>query len=158
MRIERIAKGTIDNITIADVKAFANITGTTRDEELNAMLISAINKVEDISGFSLTENTFRLYTEGSVASVKLFYPPFLSITSVKDARTGEAVTYESNYDFSVIYVTSSDLVVEYKTSATCSNALQFKQNVIEYCSLLFDGQTDEAIINSVLRKIPRSIC
>jgi hypothetical protein len=140
------------------VKAFANSTGTTRDEELSAMLISAINKVEDICGFSLTENTFRLYTEGLVTSAKLFYPPFLSITSVLDARTGEAVTYESNYDFSMVYVASSDLVVEYKTSATCSNVLQFKQNVIEYCSLLFDGQTDEIIINSVLRKIPRSIC
>lgn len=158
MRIERISKDTSSYITIEDVKAYANITGTARDEELNAMLVSAIIKVEDIAGVSITPNVFKLYTEGVTTLVSLYYLPIGSITSVKDILTGDIVDYTAYYDFSKITLDSRDVVIQYSTLPTCSNALQLKQNVIEYCSILYDGQTDQNVINSVLNKIPRTIC
>ena len=158
MRLQKISKAIADNITVEDVKLYANISTTTRDEEIASMLVTAINKVEDIANISLTANTYVLYSEKKVKSINLYNLPVSSITSVKDAITGTELSYSSNYDKSTIYLyEEAEIIVEYTTTATQYDTIQFKPFVLEVCSALYDGVTDNAVLGLIYMKIPQRL-
>ena len=158
MRLQRITKGIANNISVEDVKLYANISTTTRDEEIASMLVSAINKVEDIANISLTDNSFILYSEKKCKSINLYNLPVSAVTSVKDAITGTELSYTTNYDKSIVYLyEEADIIVEYTTTATQYNTIQFKPFVLEVCSALYDGVTDNAVLGLIYLKIPQRL-
>lgn len=154
MRLQRISKTISEKITLEDVKTYANITGTSRDEELSSMLLSAICKVEDILNVSLSPNALRLITEGAVTRQRLYLLPVKTIVSCKDAVTGEDVSYKEDCDKSQIFFSEpSDVVIEYTTEPLDINIQIYKHNVLEYCSALFDGVADNNVLGKILSKI-----
>ena len=158
MRLQRIDKGIADNISVEDVKQYANISTATRDEEIASMLVSSINMVEEIADVSLTANTFKFYSEKVATSFRLFCLPVSTITSVRNAVSGEVISYTSNYEKSEVYITEAqDVIIEYTTTATQYNAIQYKPYVLEICSAYYDGVTDNAILGRIYAKIPRKL-
>lgn len=158
MRIQRIDKGGSDNISVEDVKVYANISTSSRDDEISAMLVSAINLVEDIANISLTANTLKFYPEKKAKSFELFYLPVATIVSVRDVITGEELAYTTNYEKTEVFISdSADVIIEYTTTATQYNAIQFKQHVLEICSAYYDGVTDNEVLGKICAKIPRKL-
>jgi hypothetical protein len=158
MRLERVLREASDTITIDELKGYINVVSTDRDSELQAILNAAIAKVEDIMDISLTAQTLRLYAE-EVLAQRLFLRPVLSIESVTNEETGTDCTYIANYSLTkVTFNEESDVVIEYKTSPNLEQIFDIKPYIYQYAALLYDGETDNAIIESVLRKIPRDIC
>lgn len=152
MRIERISRtGAI--ATIAEMKAFGNITTTTEDTQLQRILNAALTKVEDVSNVSLGVNTLKLYSERLSTSEPLFLLPVTSVTSVLDYDLGTAVTYTlSNDKTKVTFGAEYQVVITYVTAASTNEEL--KQIVLELACAIYDGQ-DKAIIEEILQKIPR---
>ena len=152
MRIERISRtGAI--ATIAEMKAFGNITTTTEDTQLQRILNAALTKVEDVSNVSLGVNTLKLYSERLSTYEPLFLLPVTSVTSVLDYDLGTAVTYTlSNDKTKVTFGAEYQVVITYVTAASTNEEL--KQIVLELACAIYDGQ-DKAIIEEILQKIPR---
>ena len=152
MRIERISRtGAI--ATIAEMKAFGNITTTTEDTQLQRILNAALTKVEDVSNVSLGVNTLKLYSERLSTSEPLFLLPVTSVTSVLDYDLGTAVTYTlSNDKTKVTFGSEYQVVITYVTAASTNEEL--KQIVLELACAIYDGQ-DKAVIEEILQKIPR---
>ena len=152
MRIERISRtGAI--ATIAEMKAFGNITTTTEDTQLQRILNAALTKVEDVSNVSLGVNTLKLYSERLSTSEPLFLLPVTSVTSVLDYDLGTAVTYTlSNDKTKVTFGAEYQVVITYVTAASTNEEL--KQIALELACAIYDGQ-DKAIIEEILQKIPR---
>ena len=152
MRIERISRtGAI--ATIAEMKAFGNITTTTEDTQLQRILNAALTKVEDVSNVSLGVNTLKLYSERLSTYEPLFLLPVTSVTSVLDYDLGTAVTYTlSNDKTKVTFGSEYQVVITYVTAASTNEEL--KQIVLELACAIYDGQ-DKAIIEEILQKIPR---
>ena len=152
MRIERISRtGAI--ATIAEMKAFGNITTTTEDTQLQRILNAALTKVEDVSNVSLGVNTLKLYSERLSTSEPLFLLPVTSVTSVLDYDLGTAVTYTlSNDKTKVTLGAEYQVVITYVTAASADDNL--KQIALELACAIYDGQ-DKAVIEEILQKIPR---
>jgi len=152
MRIERTSRtGAI--ATIAEMKAFGNITTTTEDTQLQRILNAALTKVEDVSNVSLGVNTLKLYSERLSTYEPLFLLPVTSVTSVLDYDLGTAVTYAlSNDKTKVTFGSEYQVVITYVTAASTNEEL--KQIVLELACAIYDGQ-DKAIIEEILQKIPR---
>ena len=152
MRIERISRtGAI--ATIAEMKAFGNITTTTEDTQLQRILNAALTKVEDVSNVSLGVNTLKLYSERLSTYEPLFLLPVTSVTSVLDYDLGTAVTYTlSNDKTKVTFGSEYQVVITYVTAASTNEEL--KQIVLELACAIYDGQ-DKAVIEEILQKIPR---
>ena len=152
MRIERTSRtGAV--VTIAEVKAFGNITTTTEDTQIQRILNAALTKVEDISNVSLGINTLKLYSERLSTFEPLFILPVTSITSVVDYDLGTAITYTSSNDKTkVTFGAEYQTVITYVTAASTDEEL--KQIAIELACAIYDGQ-EKAVINTILEKIPR---
>jgi len=152
MRIERTSRtGAV--VTIAEVKAFGNITTTTEDTQIQRIINAAISKVEDVSNVSLAVNTLKLYSERLSTFEPLFILPVTSITSVVDYDLGTAITYTlSNDKTRVTFGAEYQTVITYVTAASTNEEL--KQIVLELACAIYDGQ-DKAIIEEILQKIPR---
>ena len=158
MRLQRISKGIADNISVEDVKEYAHISSATEDALIASLLVDAINKVEDIANISITNNSFVLYTEKATKTIKLFNLPVSAITSVKNALTGATLFYTTNFDFSVVYLCEEvEAIIEYTTTATQYDTIQFKPYVLELASAFYDGVTDNAILGRIYAKIPRRL-
>lgn len=152
MRIERTSRtGAV--VTIAEVKAFGNITTTTEDTQIQRILNAAISKVEDVSNVSLAVNTLKLYSERLSTSEPLFLLPVTSVTSVIEYEYGTPVNYIlSNDKTKVALLDNEQVVITYVTAASTNEEL--KQIVLELACAIYDGQ-DKAVIEEILQKIPR---
>lgn len=151
MRLERVSRASA-SVTIAEVKAYANITTSDDDALLTRLLNSALTRVEDISNISLAANTIKLYSERVSTSEKLFIQPVASVTSVIEVENGESLDFTLYNDKSRVKHPQSEVVITYVTSAALNDEL--KQIVIELASAMYDGQ-DKAVIEGILQKIPR---
>jgi hypothetical protein len=158
MRLERVIRDASDVLTIEELKGYINVVSTDRDSELQAILNAAIAKIEDITDYSLTAQTLRLYVDDALVQ-RLFLRPVSEIVSVTNEETGTDCTYTANHSMTrLIFNEESDVVIEYKTLPNPEHIFDLKPYVYQYAALLYDGETDNAIIESVLRKIPRNIC
>lgn len=151
MRLERVSRASA-SVTIAEVKAYANITTSDDDALLTRILNSALTRVEDVSNVSLAANTIKLYSERVSTSEKLFIQPVASVTSVIEVENGESLNFTLYNDKSRVKYPESEVVITYVTTPSLNDEL--KQIVIELASAMYDGQ-DKAVIEGILQKIPR---
>lgn len=158
MRLQRISKTISNVITIDDFKAYANISGDSRDREIASMLLTAITTIEDIADVSLTNQTIKLYSEKAVYQQRLYLAPVKSITSVKDYTTSVALDYTTVSDYEYVNLSEKrDVVIEYTTEPTVMGINLYRHFVFEYCSALFDGKTDNRYIDQILSKVPKRL-
>lgn len=151
MRLERVSRASA-SVTIAEVKAYANITTSDDDTLLTRILNSALTRVEDISNISLAANTIKLYSERVSTSERLFIQPVASVTSVIEVENGESLNFTLYNDKSRVKFPESEVTITYVTTPSLNDEL--KQIVIELASAMYDGQ-DKAVIEGILQKIPR---
>ena len=158
--LERINKDVSSAINIEELKQFANITGNARDAELQVILNSAMSKVEDIEDVSLSENTLLYTSNYPIKMVKLYRLPIAEVIEVRDNRSGSLVDFTLSLDKSII--TFADDVypyIRYKTKPIGDATFDYlKQIVYEVASAYYDGITDNAKLNDIYRKIPKSLC
>lgn len=74
-------------ISLAEAKAFLNITATTNDDELRGMIEAATAAAEEWTGRVLANTTITETFDGGVAKLFLRQPAALSITTVVDNGT-----------------------------------------------------------------------
>lgn len=151
MRLERVSRASA-SVTIAEVKAYANITTSDDDTLLTRILNSALTRVEDVSNVSLAANTIKLYSERVSTSERLFIQPVASVTSVVEVENGESLNFTLYNDKSRVKFPESEVTITYVTTPSLNDEL--KQIVIELASAMYDGQ-DKAVIEGILQKIPR---
>lgn len=151
MRLERVSRASA-SVTIAEVKAYANITTSDDDTLLTRILNSALTRVEDVSNISLAANTIKLYSERVSTSERLFIQPVASVTSVVEVENGESLNFTLYNDKSRVKFPESEVTITYVTTPSLNDEL--KQIVIELASAMYDGQ-DKAVIEGILQKIPR---
>lgn len=151
MRLERVSRASA-SVTIAEVKAYANITTSDDDTLLTRILNSALTRVEDVSNVSLAANTIKLYSERVSTSERLFIQPVASVTSVIEVENGESLNFTLYNDKSRVKFPESEVTITYVTTPSLNDEL--KQIVIELASAMYDGQ-DKAVIEGILQKIPR---
>lgn len=158
MRLQRTSKTISNVITIDDFKAYANISGDSRDREIASMLLTAITTIEDIADVSLTNQTIKLYSEKAVYQQRLYLAPVKSITSVKDYTTSVALDYTTVSDYEYVNLSEKrDIVIEYTTEPTVMGINLYRHFVFEYCAALFDGKTDNRYIDQILSKVPKRL-
>ena len=158
--LERINKEISSAINIEELKQFANITGNTRDAELQVILNSAISKVEDIADVSLSANTFLYSSNYPTKIVKLYRLPIAEVIEVRDNRSGSLIDYTLSLDKSLVVFTEEACpYIQYKTKPVGDATFDYlKQIVYEVASAYYDGMTDNAKLNDIYRKIPKSLC
>ena len=158
--LERINKEISSAINIEELKQFANITGNARDAELQVILNSAMSKVEDIADVSLSANTFLYSSNYPTKMVKLYRLPIAEVIEVRDNRSGSLVDFTLSLDKSIVMFTEDVCpYISYKTKAIGDATFDYlKQIVYEVASAYYDGMTDNAKLNDIYRKIPKSLC
>lgn len=150
-KLRYTAIGTNAAITLADFKSYMHITGTTNDNALTDVLKQATIRIQEYSDVALLPCTIELEEEGDV--IKLYQHPVSSITSVKDAESGDDVPYVSNYKKTVIEQTGAEIViVTYTTLPTSAETGRLLNYVYEMASAMWDGNTEEQ--NKVYQRIP----
>ena len=116
--LERINKEISSAINIEELKQFANITGNTRDAELQVILNSAMSKVEDIADMSLSANTFLYSSNYPTKMVKLYRLPIAEVIEVRDNRPGSLVDFTLSLDKSIVMFTEDVCpYISYKTKS-----------------------------------------
>lgn len=156
--IERVSREPNNKFSVVELKEYINVVSTDRDEELQSILNAAISKIEDITGFSLSEQTIRVYCE-DVLSQKLYFLPISEIVSVTNEETGSDCSYKVNTSLTKItFDFETSAIIEYKTSFNEEMIYDLKPYVYEYAGALYDGVVENSVIESILRKVPRSIC
>lgn len=156
MRVDKSNKSEVTMITLKELKGFANIVGTDRDNELSIALFRAVNQVESIANVSLSEMTVKLIIDDDVNFQRLYFHPVTEIVSVKNIFTGEDESYTTDIDKTVIKFTNPvPVVIQYKTGVDLIKKLNLRQNILELAVAYFDG-IDE--IAPILLKISRELC
>ncbi len=146
----RISRGPSDKLTVEELKSFLNVS-VDRDEEIQAILNASIAKIEDVCGYSLTPQALRILGKGK--EFKLYYGPVDEV-SVKDEQ-GNDVAFTLNYSKTKVTIQEEkEVIIDYTTIPNEETIFDFKPYVYQYAALLYDGETDLNIINSVIRKVP----
>ena len=156
MKVERVNRGASNKLSVVELKGYLNINSTDRDEELTAILNAAICKVEDITGYSLTEQTIRLYVYDKISQY-LYFPDVDEVTSVSNLETGSDLNHTVNpAKTKVTFNDVSDALIEYTTIPNDERIYDLKSYVYSYAGVLYDGELDKA--EQVLKTIPRNLC
>lgn len=138
-------------ITLSGLKSYMHISGDEKDTELQEVLNQAIIRIQEYSDVALLPCTIELEEEGNI--IKLYQHPVSEISSVKDASSGDDVSYVSNYKKTVIEQEEAEIViVTYKTLPTSAETARLLNYVYEMASAMWDGNTDEQ--NKVYQRIP----
>lgn len=137
----RRISSTDNPVTLVDVKEYLNITGDTRDSEIEKMIDTAICRIEDYCDVSLRVNDIEFSQDSPKQNHRLPYIPVDDITEVIDLN-GNSVNYRTTVmKQSIILDKPTAIVCRYKTSDG-----QYKDlipAILAYVALLFDGVTDQ---------------
>lgn len=138
-------------ITLSGLKSYMHISGDEKDTELQEVLNQAIIRIQEYSDVALLPCTIELEEEGNI--IKLYQHPVSEISSVKDASSGDDVSYVSNYKKTVIEQEEAEIVVvAYTTLPTSAETARLLNYVYEMASAMWDGNTEEQ--NKVYQRIP----
>lgn len=150
-KLRYTAIGTNAAITLADFKSYMHITATTNDGALSDVLKQATIRIQEYSDVALLPCTIELEEDGNI--IKLYQHPVSEISSVKDASSGDDVSYVSNYKKTVIEQEEAEIViVTYTTLPTSAETDRLLNYVYEMASAMWDGNTEEQ--NKVYQRIP----
>lgn len=150
-KLRYTAIGTNAAITLADFKSYMHITATTNDGALSDVLKQATIRIQEYADVALLPCTIELEVEGNI--IKLYQHPVSEISSVKDASSGNDVSYVSNYKKTAIEQEEAEIViVTYTTLPTSAETARLLNYVYEMASAMWDGNTEEQ--NKVYQRIP----
>jgi uncharacterized phiE125 gp8 family phage protein len=83
MSLKIIAAPTTEPITTAEAKAHLHVNGSDDDAYIAALIVSAREGAEHLTGRALMTQTLELAIDGFDGAIKLPRPPLATITSVK---------------------------------------------------------------------------
>ena len=87
-------------VTLAEVKAYCKIdTGTTDDDILNELIVTAREQCEDFTGISIIVRTVTTVLNNTCGNIYLPYCPLISLTSVTD-QDGNVLMVDDDYKLS----------------------------------------------------------
>ena len=156
--LKRVNKDISNSITIEQLKEFANIIDTSRDDELQSILMEAIVMVEDKTDVSLSAMTLEYMPEIPNKRLYLYYKPIKSIVSIKNSITGADESYLLAYDKSINQLNTNDVIIIYTTEEAPASVIDsLRHKVLAIASAIYDGQTKEEI-NNILNTIPLKLC
>jgi hypothetical protein len=119
-----VTDATVEPVTLAEVKAWLDITATTWDAKLTAGIKSARMQIEKLIGQALAKSTYKYYVEITVGeSIELPYPPIFAISSVKsvDENGAETTVPVTDYKLQVsrfwYYGSGNSLIITYQNTA-----------------------------------------
>lgn len=119
-----VTDATVEPVTLAEVKAWLDITANTWDAKLTTGIKSARAQIEKLTGQALAKSTFKYYIDITVGeSVELPYPPIYSISSVKsvDENGVETTIPVTDYKLQVskfwYYGSGNSLIITYQNTA-----------------------------------------
>lgn len=142
MNVQRIEVGG-SPVTVDQLQSYIGLNGECRTMELEMMLDTAIDHIEDHCDVALRTTTFRVNTAGS-RTVRLPYcsanfPTILSPDVV--AQNGAEI------ELSTEMATTIEYTVEAVTDIT-----SYIAGILAYAALLFDGENDPAAFALVMRR------
>jgi hypothetical protein len=143
--------GTNTNITLADFKAYANITGTDKDTQLQDVLTQATLRVQEYADRALLPCTIIIEVEGEQA--QLWQPIISAITKVVDMNTGDDVVADCMAKGNTLYFPRPGAwKVTYTTQPSSGDVKRLLAYVWEMAAAMWDGNTEEEA--KVYQRIP----
>ena len=101
LSIDLITPATVPVLTTTEAKAHLNVTGSTDDTLIDALVKAATRRVENLTKRSLISQTWRVVHRGSAMPLRIYRPPVLALTVVKTWYQGTATTEASLAGFYV---------------------------------------------------------
>ena len=145
--------GNNTDITLADFKAYANITGTDKDTQLQNVLTQATLRVQEYADRALLPCTIEIDGEGEKA--QLWQPVISSVVSVTDWATGENVLDRCLARSNTLFLPRKmHYTIRYTTSPQESEVARLLPYVWEAAAAIWDGNTEEE--SAVYKRIPAS--
>ena len=143
--------GSSDAITLAAFKAWANITDSSKDEQLADVLKQAAIRVQEYADRALYPCTIEVDGEG--AQAQLWQPLVATVVSVTDWATDEGVLSRCLVRGSTLLLPKAmHYTVRYTTQPLASEVSRLLGYVWEMASAMWDGNTDEE--TRVYKRIP----
>lgn len=148
IRLELIEMAEPSDYALEDLKRYAAVTDGGQDSLLKSALVTAFDKVQRTADVALLPGRWRICAEE--------YPRVLNVylggrvVSVTDGN-GKAVSF--NQRGRRVYIGSDDYVeVEFVTEVIPSEYARLLTVVCEYATAIYDGQTDQRVLNQILAK------
>lgn len=143
--------GNNTDITLADFKAYANITGTDKDTQLQSVLTQAVIRVQEYADRALLPCTITMEAEGEQA--QLWQPIISSVTHVVDMNTGDDVVADCVAKGNTLYFPRPGVwKVTYTTQPVAGETKRLLAYVWEMAVAMWDGNTEEE--TKVYQRIP----
>ena len=145
------AIGTNTDITLADFKAYANITGTDKDAQLQSVLTQAVIRVQEYADRALLPCTITIDAEG--AQAQLWQPIISAVNHVVDMDSGDDVVADCVAKGTTLFFPRPGVwKVTYTTQPVSSDVKRLLAYVWEMAVAMWDGNTEEE--TKVYNRIP----
>lgn len=146
IRLELIEVAEPTGSALEDLKRYAAVVDNSQDSLLRSALVTAFDKVQRTADVALLPGRWKICAED--------YPRVLNVymggrvVAVTDGNGG-AVSF--NQRGRRVYVGSDDYVeVEFATEVIPSEYVRLLPVVCEYATAVYDGQTDQRVLNQIL--------
>lgn len=141
----------VEPVTLAEAKAYMKIdTGTTDDDLIEELLITAREQCEDYAGLSIVNRTVTAVLNNSCGGIYLPYGPVISITSITDQDDEDPLDTD-NYevrglDFPQLIDPVSDKVTLIYTAGYGIPPKRIKTAILQQVFFLYENRGEAPMI------------
>ncbi len=148
IRLELIESANPTANALDDLKVYAAIVDDGQDALLQSVLATALDKVQRCADSALLPSRWRICADDHPGVIRVYMGG--KVVSVTDSN-GNAVSF--NQRGNRVYVGSDDYVeVEFTTEVIPAEYARLLPVVCQYATALYDGQSDQRILNQILNQ------
>lgn len=129
---------------LAQMKAYAAVADDSQDSLLNALLMRAVMRVQEMANKSLITCTIELREDEVEDNLVRLYQTVSEVVSVS-SPAGHRLYWE--YRNNGIRVYEKDVVVVYRTEPRPADIENLLPIVFQYATALYDGQDTKSLTN-----------
>lgn len=146
IRLELIEVAEPTDSALEDLKNYAAVVDNSQDSLLRSALATAFDKVQRTADVALLPGRWKICAEDHTRVLNVYMGG--RVVSVTDGN-GNAVSF--NQRGRRVYVGSDDYVeVEFTTEVIPADYARLLPVLCQYATALYDGQTDQRILNQIL--------
>ena len=146
IRLELIEVAEPSDYALEDLKRYAAVADEAQDTLLRSAIANAFDKVQRTADVALLSGRWKVCAEDHTRVLNVYMGG--RVVSVTDGN-GNAVSF--NQRGRKVYVGSDDYVeVEFTTEVIPADYARLLPVVCQYATALYDGQTDQRILNQIL--------
>ena len=146
IRLELIEVAEPSDYALEDLKRYAAVADEAQDTLLRSAIANAFDKVQRTADVALLPGRWKVCAEDHTRVLNVYMGG--RVVSVTDGN-GNAVSF--NQRGRKVYVGSDDYVeVEFTTEVIPAEYARLLPVVCQYATALYDGQTDQRILNQIL--------